>query len=298
MKNIYAYGMISQSTLVRLEGVFPSENGYAEIADTHMMVSGETGNSSQVLSNWGYHVKVDGPWLGDNSANFVSQYLKDRNIDATRLHHEINYQGIEEIVLSVSTSRTVLGGYKRLLFTTKQWNDPCEEDIQWADLVSIDPQFGNEALLAAKLAKKHNKPLLGIDCRFDDEILQFFDTIVIGDPYLQNWYGDRDRNELFEIYSSRFKGLLIFTMGEKPLWFSRNGKQKTAMDVFSIMPVDTTGAGDTFRAGLAHGMLSCWDDLEMLKFSAAAAALNCMKFPGVQNAPALHEIDKFMKNEG
>ncbi len=59
--------MISKSSLIRLDGGFPAENGYAEIADSHVMVSGETGNSSQVLAKWGHLVKVDGPWLGDNN---------------------------------------------------------------------------------------------------------------------------------------------------------------------------------------------------------------------------------------
>lgn len=292
MKQIYAYGMISKSTLIRLEGEYPSENGYAEIADTHEMVSGETGNSAQVWAKWGYQVQVDGPWIGDNSSPFIQNYLLERNIDVSRLHTKPNYQGIEEVILSAALSRTVLGGYKRLLFTTRQWNIPHEADVEKADLVSIDPQFGEEALLVAKYAQKHSKPTLGIDCKVDDPILNFLHVLVIGEPYLQNWYGNSDRDELFRQYSEKFSGLLIFTRGEKPLWYSRAGAPKKMLETFSVSVKDTAGAGDTFRAGLAHGMLQGFTDELMLRFSAAAAALNCMRFPGVKHTPTLDEVLK------
>ncbi len=283
--------MISKSTLIRLESEFPAENGYAEIADTHVMVSGETGNSAQVLANWGHKVRVDGPWLGNNSADFIRNYLTERKVDCTRLHSEPNYQGIEEVVLSAVLSRTVLGGYKRLLFTTRQWNHPREEDIVWADLVSIDPQFGSEAFMAAQLAKKHTKLILGIDCKLDDPILPLFHVLVIGEPYLQNWYGNADRSTLFRQYAEKFPGLVIFTRGEKPFWYSRAGEPTKTMDAFRVEALDTTGAGDTFRAGLAHGMLQGWPDDILLRFSAAAAALNCTRFPGVKHSPGLQEIE-------
>lgn len=293
MKKIYAYGMISKSSLIRLDGGFPTENGYAEIADSHIMVSGETGNSSQVLAKWGHQVKVDGPWLGDNSADFIRGYLSERNIDCTRLHTEPNYQGIEEVVISAAISRTVLGGYKRLLFTTRQWNIPQEEDVAWADLVSIDPQFGDEALRAAQYAHKHSKPILGIDCKLDDPILNLFHVLVIGEPYLQNWYGNADREALFREYAERFSGLVIFTRGEKPLWYSRGGESTKTMDAFPVQVLDTAGAGDTFRAGLAHGMLEGWTDEAMIRFSSAAAALNCTRFPGVKFSPHLDDVLAF-----
>ncbi len=295
MKQIYAYGMISKSTLIRLDGEYPTENGYAEIADTHEMVSGETGNSAQVWARWGYSVQVDGPWIGDNSSLFIRNYLNDRKIDVSRLHAEPNYQGIEEIILSASLSRTVLGGYKRLLFTTRQWNIPQESDIVKADLISIDPQFGEEALLVAKYAQKNGKPTLGIDCKLDDPILDLLHVLVIGEPYLQNWYGNADRESLFRRYAEKFSGLLIFTRGEKPLWYSRAGAPLCLMETFHVPVKDTSGAGDTFRAGLAHGMLQGFSDEQMLRFSAAAAALNCMCFPGVKHSPTIEEVEKLWR---
>lgn len=163
----------------------------------------------------------------------------------------------------------------------------------WADLVSIDPQFGNEALLAAQMAQKHAKPILGIDCQLNDPILPFLHVLVIGEPYLQNWYGNVDRSQLFRQYAAKFPGLLIFTRGEKPFWYARAGEPTRTMETFPVEVQDTTGAGDTFRAGLAHAMMQGWSDETLLRFSAAAAALNCTRYPGVKNAPNLAEVLAF-----
>jgi sugar/nucleoside kinase (ribokinase family) len=45
--------------------------------------------------------------------------------------------------------------------------------------------------------------------------------------------------------------------------------------------VDTTGAGDIFRAGFIYGLLQEWPLDRHLDFSCAAAAMNCMA-PGAR----------------
>ena len=39
--DVFAYGVVSASTLYRLKGSFPEAEGYGEILDTHPMTGGE-----------------------------------------------------------------------------------------------------------------------------------------------------------------------------------------------------------------------------------------------------------------
>ena len=47
---VYAYGVVSSSTLYSIRGSFPSPEGYAEIDDFRHMTGGEAANSSIALS--------------------------------------------------------------------------------------------------------------------------------------------------------------------------------------------------------------------------------------------------------
>ena len=63
---------------------------------------------------------------------------------------------------------------------------------------------------------------------------------------------------------------------------------------YSIDPVDTTGGGDSFRAGIVYGFLKGWDENRTIQFAAAVAAINCTRFPGVMNTPTIDEVSVFM----
>ena len=59
--------------------------------------------------------------------------------------------------------------------------------------------------------------------------------------------------------------------------------------------MDTAGGGDSFRAGIVFGILNGWSDRRMVGFGAAVAAINCTRFPGVLNSPALAEVEAFIE---
>ena len=55
-----------------------------------------------------------------------------------------------------------------------------------------------------------------------------------------------------------------------------DGKQLVHSAAYRVPVVDTTGAGDIFRAGFIYGLLQEWPLERQLDFSCAAAAMNCM----------------------
>ena len=63
--DVYAYGVVSSSTLHLISDPFPQPEGYAEITQTFIMTGGEAANSSIVLSRLGQRVFLDGNWIGD-----------------------------------------------------------------------------------------------------------------------------------------------------------------------------------------------------------------------------------------
>ncbi len=55
-----------------------------------------------------------------------------------------------------------------------------------------------------------------------------------------------------------------------------DGKKFYRSAAYRVPVVDTTGAGDIFRAGFIYGLLQEWPLERVLDFSCAAAAMNCM----------------------
>ncbi len=297
--DVYAYGMVSKSTLYKLDGKFPGPDGYCEFAEALPMIGGEAANSSLVLARLGVSVRLDGNWLGTlNGGEAPLAILRERGIDASRLLVRPDYRGVEEVVFAGADARTIFGTYVKLFAGGTQWNAPQEEDVREARVVSLDAFFREESLAAARLARTHGKPYVTIDCKYDDEIAVQADVNVVSGEFRQNAYAGRDVEELFARYHETARGLVVFTQGGGDVLYARRGGPVRRFPPYRIDPVDTAGAGDSFRAGMVYAVLRGWSDEAAIQFSAALAAHVCGTFPGVLRSPTLDELRAWARELG
>ena len=291
---VYAYGVVSSSTLYSIGGAFPSPEGYAEIDDCRHMAGGEAANSSIVLSRLGVQVKLDGNWLGaDENGKRTKALLAGYQIDTSRLLLREGHISTQEVVFAATSTRTIFGTYGRLL-ENADWNMPQESDIRQAKVVCLDPFFGPPAARAAETAFNSSIPVVTVDCRYDDPLLRHSSAVVVAESYIRENYPDHDLEKLFRDYQAASSGLTIFTFGDAPIWYARPGESVRYSQPYLIDPVDTTGGGDAFRAGIVYGFLKGWTDDKMVDFAAAVAAITCTRFPGVLNAPTYDEVSDFV----
>ncbi len=294
LHEVFSYGMVSSSTLYGVQGSFPRAEGYAEIDDVHYVTGGEAANSSIVLSRLGVRVKLDGNWLGDDDGGKRTKaLLSDYGVDSTRLPLRQGYKGVQEVVFAADGTRTIFGSYGHLL-EAGDWNAPHDSDITQAKVVCLDPFFAEPASRVAEIAVRANVPVVTVDCRYDDPVLRHVSAIVIAEGFLRENYAGQKPEELFDQYLAATSGLVIFTFGDAPVWYARSGTPVEQFQPYPITPVDTTGGGDSFRAGIVYGFLQGWGEHRMIEFAAAVAAINCGRFPGVLNSPSLGEVSEFI----
>lgn len=296
-EDVYAYGMICPSRLVVLKSAFPNAGQYAEIASTHLSLGGEAANSSVVLAALGLTVRLDGNWLpstshGRETANLLSGF----GIDTKRILFKTLDDMPEELVVAFRNERTIFGKYQELFRHGKRWSGPRESDVKDSRIVCLDPFFRKESLKVAHYAKTHRKPYITVDADFADPLAHDAAVIVISNEYHRRRYRRLRAAPLFCNYQKRCHGLVVITSGERDILYGRNGASIKHYRPPVIRPVDTSGAGDSFRAGMVYGVLNDLSDDESIRFSAGLAALNCLRFPGVLNSPSAKEVYSFLKS--
>jgi sugar/nucleoside kinase (ribokinase family) len=296
--DVFLYGMISPSTVhvLRSDFAYPKANTYGEIASTLTSIGGEAANSAIVLSKLGLRTKLDGNWIHPRSADHVLGLLGGFGIDISRL--SVNAAGgTIELVIADKETRTVFGNYAAFHAGPPQWNEPQAVDIEDAAVVCLDPYFRDQSRLAAELCVRYEKPYVTLDSRYDDFVAQNAACVVISHELRDQAYPGADHREIFDQYRQHCRGLVVFTFGGDELWYGRIGVERRVHKPFAIDPLDTCGAGDSFRGAIAYAILKAWNDEQTLEFASGVAACVCMTTPHTLNAPGLEQILEFIRSQ-
>lgn len=294
--DVYLYGMIAPSVVyfLRDDFAYPGANGYAEVSRTLPSIGGEAANSAIVLARLGLTTKLDGCWINRPHAGRVTSTLAGYGIDVSRLT-VVDSGSADEIVIADGESRTVFGNYAAFLSGPRQWNEAQATDIAEAAIVCLDPFFRDSARRTAELCVEHGKPYVTLDSPHDDFLARYSAAIAISHELREQAYAGADMREVFGKYLEACDGLVVFTFGGDEVWYGRRGGSLTVRRPYAIDPIDTTGAGDSFRGALAYGLLQGWQDEHVVDFASAVAACVCMTVPHALAAPDLQGVLEFME---
>ncbi len=86
----------------------------------------------------------------------------------------------------------------------------------------------------------------------------------------------------------------MLTRGGGRLIAARRGRPAAEHEAFTVDARDTTGAGDSFRAGIVYGMLRGFADDDLVRTASALSAIVCERVPGVVNSPTETELLEFL----
>jgi sugar/nucleoside kinase (ribokinase family) len=290
-EKIYMYGMVVLSTIHRLVGNFPEIDTYGEIAESHHLPGGEAGNSATVLKKLGYDIRLDGPYLGRRTKEAVLSFYNSIQVDCSGMEYVPEFDGVEDLVIVAEGSRTVFGRFGNYFSRGRLWSRPDEAAIASSKMVGLDPFFFEESEEVARLCVKHAVPYVTIDCPADSYLCRNAAVVVISNEHIQNHHKGEDLDVLHSKYTAGAKGLIIFTFGGHDIMYGRKGEPIRHLQPYEVKILSTLGAGDTFRAGIMHGLLSGSGDTHTVQFGAAMAASVCTRFPVALTPPSLEEIE-------
>ncbi len=97
---------------------------------------------------------------------------------------------------------------------------------------------------------------------------------------------------------------VIITNGDKPISWFINGFQDTTKIIKSPKIVDTTGAGDSFLAGLISRFINRKEDYDKdslnndIQFASVCGLISCLGEGAIQPQPNIKQVQDFLKSYG
>ncbi len=92
------------------------------------------------------------------------------------------------------------------------------------------------------------------------------------------------------------RGLVAIKRGQKGSMLVKQDCSILCVEAFRIKPIDTTGVGDSFNAGLISGFLSNLEGEELLELANACGALATLRIGGAGSVPSLEEVRHFQNS--
>jgi sulfofructose kinase len=168
-----------------------------------------------------------------------------------------------------------------------------------ARLLHVDDVDQEAAILAASIAKEAGLAVTSDIDRLTGRTIDLVQAVTIpifAEHIPTHLTGARDPESALRQLRTEHDGLLCVTLGAEGA-LALDGDQAIHSPGFKVVAVDTTGAGDVFRAGFIYGTLQGWDTPRTLRFANAAAGLSCTRPGAIAGVPSLEEIERFLAGQ-
>ena len=256
---------------------------------------GQVATTLSALAAFGVPTRYVGAFGSDANATLIRSELERRGVDLSRAVTRDAPNRFAVVIVDATTGeRIVLWDRDEQLALTE--DEVTIDAIRGASVVHVDDVDVRASIRAATLARS-----LGIDVTTDidravdgiGELVAASTHPIFSEHVAAELTGETDPERALRKLRRTHSGLLTITLGA-------NGAVALAGDTLihapgiSVKPVDTTGAGDIFRAGFIFGLEQGWDVARLLRFANAAAAASCQRSGAIDSIPSLAEVTQLV----
>lgn len=284
--DVVCYGTISADNLIYVP-FLPTPKRDTHVLAEYRRLGGEAATVAAVLSSWGLRVALMGNAIGDDTWGcFIREELaKHPSIDTRYLQVRPDLRTpICRILVTPDGERSILSYW----FDDVPKAPLSEEIVRKTRLLSVDVYSNDTRDDAVHIARRLGRPVVSADAIWPGRPLSALsDIIVISRDFLYRHFpGVYIYDHALELQEAG-AGAVIITQGQLPvLVVDRRGRPEI-VDTFPVKAVDTSGAGDVFKAAIIYGYLQGWRLVDTARFACAAAALHIQLPRGHSQAPDL-----------
>jgi sugar/nucleoside kinase (ribokinase family) len=278
---VLCYGGIAVESFIELP--YQPKPGIAHIiCDEYYRLGGGAANVAEWLGSWEIPTRLSGYVIGfdrygDQLWNWLREYP---SIDLSYLQRQ------KEINTLISRTIPFPDGNKYLLcigYANVTLTPPAPEILEDIQIVEIafyyrQPRGNAASAELARLAAARGIKIVAMDLLDpEDETAPAADIIINSGASIREQFPNADLLEHSRELQAASKGTVITTDGSQPVHaIDRDGTHYSLLPP-KVVPIETTGAGDSFRAGIIYGHLQEWSLSHSLQWAAAVSAMQVQR---------------------
>ena len=284
---IVCYGEVGVDNIVEVDrlpapevAVFPTSDSYH--------IGGAAANTAVWLAHWGAPTRLLGNAIGDDPAGRrLLEWL--RAYPAVDLDHLTVEPGgttpFCRILVTPDTDRSILiFGYPQAARTRL-----TPEALEGATVLALDLYGGGQHLEAARTAGSMGVHIVVCDVIDPTHPVLFHaPTVINSATYVRDAVADFAPLQLARILHAATGGVVVTTDGPDPVHAIEASGETFSVTPPTVEAVDSTGAGDVFRAGMAYGIARSWPLERSVRFATAAGSIGVTR-RGAATEPAGHD---------
>ena len=265
------------------------------ISSHQAMCGGQMATAMAACAGLGLRAGYLGCVGHDHNGRLLLSELQQRGVDVSQvLTRECPNRFAVITVDESSGERIVLWDRDDRLNLRRDEIDPAV--MAAARIVHVDDEDQEAAIATAQIATQAGAIVTSDIERLTPLTKQLVASVsmpIFAQHLLPELTGETDPARALRSIRSLNTGLLCVTLGPSGAMLLA-GDEVIAEPGFDITAVDTTGAGDVFRAAVIYGLLNEYAPREMLRFANAAAAVSCTRAGAIAGVPSRDEVQQLL----
>ncbi|WP_396627639.1 carbohydrate kinase family protein [Luteitalea sp.] len=296
--DVVGLGANSVDFVYRLPAVPQASGTFAKMRISRETIScgGQMTTALVACARFGLRAKYLGATGTDDNGRRIRKELAHHSVDCTdAIIKDARNQYAVIMVDEVSGERIILWDRDEKLHL--RHHEIPERAIVSARLLHVDDVDQEAAIVAATIARDAGLVVTSDIDRLTPRTIDLVKAVTVpifAEHVPPALTGATDLETALRQLRESHDGLLCATIGAEGA-VALDGTRFIHSPGFKVHAVDTTGAGDVFRAGFIYGTLQGWDTEHVLRFANAAAGLSCTRPGAIGGVPALDEIEALLE---
>lgn len=257
---------------------------------------GQAATAMAACARLGLRARYVGPVGGDENGRRILQALAAEGVDLAGAIRMSYPNGSALVLVDEATGERIVLWQRDERLTLGEGHLSAAL-MAGAAIVHVDDGDTATAIRAALLAREAGIPVTSdIDKALDTtgELLSLVTYPIMAEHVPSAITGEADLEAALLRMRRALDQVLTVTLGSRGA-VALDGQRFIRQPAFQVDAIDTTGAGDVFRAGFIHALLSGKEIEDTLRFACAAAAASCRHVGAMAGAPRMAEVIELMR---